>query len=184
MRIKVNIPNQETENWYIKTVIGDSSTIYSDVIGYTCGGKTEPYDTYTFLCSKQPKNIVMSDSYHEYIEHQHLFDNACGNVLIGGLGLGFVNHYLINKPNITSVTIIEKEQEIIDMVWNFCPKDDRFVLIKDDVETYIPTATWDYAWFDTYIEGNQLTESEYQKLIFSTYGSKCKSLNFWSSIWN
>lgn len=184
-RIRVNIPEQETKNWYIRKVVGDSSTIYSDAVGRDMGGKTEPHDEYTFLCQKNPKsNIVMADTYHEYREHQHLWDNASGNVLIGGLGLGFVNHFLINAPNIQSVTIIEKEQEVIDMVWQHCPKDERFELVHADIESYAPTRTWDYGWFDTYIGGNLLTEEQYRQKIFEIFGANCFSINFWEPIWD
>jgi len=181
-RIKIDIPEQETENWYIKKVSGDSSTIYSMAIGRPCLGKEEPNDEYTFLCQKNPNSIVMADTYHEYSEHNHLWKNASGHVLIGGLGLGLVNKFLLDSDLVDHVTIIEKNQEVIDMVWPHCPKSSKFTLIKADIEKYDPDTCWDYAWFDTYIYGNSLTHTEYKNMIKNIYCEFCESINFWESM--
>jgi hypothetical protein len=181
-RFKVNIPEQETQNWYIKKVYGDSSSIYTNAIDRPCSGKAEPVDEYTFLCQKNPNSIVMADTYHEYREHGHLWENASGDVLIGGLGLGLVNNFLIKCERVNSVTIIENSQEVIDIVWPYCEKNDKFSLIKANIEEYNPGMCWNYAWFDTYIQGNPLTHAEYKNKIINRYCDFCESINFWESI--
>ena len=77
---------------------------------------------------------IMQDSEAEYNAHQWLWDNATGDVLIGGLGIGLVNEVLIDNDDITSVTIVENSQDVIDLVWEHCAKDDRFTLIQEDLE--------------------------------------------------
>ena len=49
------------------------------------------------------------------------------------------------------MTIIENSQDVIDLVWPHCTKDNRFTLIKADIETWTPPANsyWDVIWFDT-----------------------------------
>lgn len=177
-RIKVNIPIGISGPWSVRKATGDSSTIYSEIYGSDCGGKTEPHDDYTFLFHDNIK-FVMSDTYSEYLEHEPLWNNMTGDVLIGGLGLGLVNHKLIQNPNITSVTIIEKYQEVVDLVWDHCPKDNRFNLIVADVETWNPTGTWDCAWFDTWTGGNTLTQEQYKELILQKYSPYCNWIGVW-----
>lgn len=177
-RIKVNIPIGISGPWSVRKATGDSSTIYSEIYGSDCGGKTEPHDDYTFLFHDNIK-FVMSDTYNEYSEHQPLWDNMSGDVLIGGLGLGLVNHKLIQNQNITSVTIVEKYQEVVDLVWNHCPKDNRFNLVLADVETWQPTGTWDCAWFDTWIGGNPLSQQQYKELILQKYSPFCNWIGVW-----
>jgi spermidine synthase len=126
----------------------------------------------------------MMDTTHEYAEHQPLWDGATGDVLIGGLGLGFVNQKLMDNPFVTSVTIIEKNQEVIDLVWDHCPKDSRFALVHADIDTWTPpnTSHWDYAWFDTWIGDNSTTREEYPEFIQSRYGSYCDQIGIWNQL--
>ena len=123
-RIIVNIPEGTSGDFSIQKITTNH-----------IGGRDEPQDTYTVLYKDGIENI-MQDTTHEYDEHQPLWDNATGDVLIGGLGIGFVNQKLIDNPNVTSVTIVEKNQEVIDLVWNNCPKDGTFTIIQDALEVY------------------------------------------------
>ena len=86
---------------------------------------------------------------------------------------------LIQNQNITSVTIVEKYQEVVDLVWNHCPKDNRFNLVLADVETWQPTGTWDCAWFDTWIGGNPLSQQQYKELILQKYSPFCNWIGVW-----
>ena len=73
------------------------------------------------------KNIMMTNRKSESDEHAVFFNQPLkGNVLVTGLGIGFVNEYLIKVPEIEKVVIVEKYQEVIDMVWPYCKRDDRF----------------------------------------------------------
>jgi len=127
---------------------------------------------------------IMQDSEGEYREHQWLWDNATGDVLIGGLGIGLSNAVLINNPNVTSVTIIENSQDVIDLVWPHCAKDSRFTLIKDDIETWTPpqNSQWDVMWFDTWCSDNSLNWTEYKIAMTNRYSNYCTSLAFWGSL--
>ena len=98
---------------------------------------------------------VMQDSFTEFEEHQWLWGNATGDILITGLGLGYINEWLIKAPGITSVTIIEKHQDVIDLVWDHCAKDERFTLIHADADNWeIPEgSSWDCIWIDHELTG-------------------------------
>ncbi len=134
---------------------------------------------------------IMQDSEAEYREHAILFENATGDVLIGGLGLGLCHQPLIDNPNVTSVTIIENSQDVIDLVWEHCAKDNRFNLITADIETWvIPEAIkqhrtanpWDYAWFDTWLHDNELDYNQHKALMAERYGDYVTAIGEWVSL--
>jgi hypothetical protein len=181
-RIKVNIPIGTSGKWSIRKATGDSNTIYTDILGSPCGGKIEPYDDYTFLFHDDIK-FVMSDTYSEYAEHQPLWSGATGDVLIAGLGVGYVNEFLMNNENVTSITIIEKNQDVIDLVWPYCPKNGKFTLINEDIENWtLPNNShWHFGWFDSWTsESNIDSYQSYQQFIQNKYQTHCDSIRFWS----
>jgi len=188
-RIQVNIPQGKIGKWSIRTATGDSpaygiSTMYSDILGQSATYREEPYGHYTFLFHDD-LGPVMQDTTHEYAEHQPLWGGATGDVLIGGLGIGLVNSKLIDYPNIKTITIIEKNQEVIDLVWSHCPKDNRFSLIHADIDSWVPPegSHWDYAWFDTWIGNNGFqTQEEYNQMLAEKYGQFCGQLGFWTQL--
>tara|TARA_R110000751_G_scaffold109345_7_gene206454 strand:- start:8422 stop:8985 length:564 start_codon:yes stop_codon:yes gene_type:complete len=145
------------------------------------GMKKESHSEYTVLTKFGCVMPIMQDSEAEYKEHQWLWDNATGDVLIGGLGIGFVHQTLMDNPDVTSVTIIEKSQDVIDLVWEHCVKDDTFTLIKADIETWVPPedSSWDVAWFDTWIYDNPLSMKEYKNLMHERYSTYITIIGSW-----
>jgi len=165
IQLAVHIPEGRKGAFEIKHVTTDQVV-----------GKHEPYDTYTILYKDGVE--IMQDTTHEYLEHQALWDNAIGDVLIGGLGLGFVNKFLIANPKVSSITIVEKYQEVIDLVWDHCPKDETITLVHADITTWNPTQTYDIGWFDTWLvpDGDHST---YNQVLYERYKDICTWIGFW-----
>ena len=84
------------------------------------------------------------------------------------------------NPNVTSVTIVEKYQEVIDLVWPHCPKDETFTLVHSDIKTWNPTQNFDCAWFDTWLlpEDHQ-THMGY---LIDKYQPYCGWIDYWTSL--
>ena len=123
---------------------------------------------------------VMTDTKQEYNEHEIFWENATGDVLITGLGIGFSHCNLVNNPNITSVTIIEKYQDVIDLVWDHCSKDDRFSLIHADTNTWEIEGHWDCIWIDHWVYNiSEDTEEDFIKSMTEKYSPYCNWLGFW-----
>tara|TARA_Y100000992_G_C21049372_1_gene388789 strand:- start:325 stop:651 length:327 start_codon:yes stop_codon:yes gene_type:complete len=103
-----------------------------------------------------------------------------GDILIGGLGIGMINIPLLASDDVTSVTIIEKEQDVIDLVWADCAKDDRFTVVCADINTWeIPEgSSWDAAWFDTWLTHEEPLAT-YQSRLTNKYSSFVTELNGW-----
>ena len=145
--------------------------------------KDEPHSRHTVLLSDQCNMPIMQDSEAEHREHQDFFDNANGSVLIAGLGIGFVNEYLKDMDNVTSITIVEKYQDVIDLVWPYCEKDDRYTLVHDDIETWVPPegSYWDYAWFDAWVFNNEMSYEDHMALMQERYTDYIGSSGQWIS---
>jgi len=153
----INIPENETTDWKLEMDNGELSLI------------------------KKSIGSIMKDSATEYYQHQWLWDNATGDILVAGLGIGFLNKELINNHNFNSVTIIENSQEVIDMVWPYCARDSRFTLIKEDIETWnVPEGShWDIGWFDSWISDNPLSYNGYISAMRNKYSSYCDKVGAW-----
>tara|TARA_Y100000361_G_C11112406_1_gene318374 strand:+ start:509 stop:1075 length:567 start_codon:yes stop_codon:yes gene_type:complete len=141
----------------------------------------DEYDSWTVLLKEGCPMPIMQNTHAEYVEHQWLWDNATGDVLIGGLGIGFVHKKLIDNPNVTSVTIVEISQDVVDLVWDSCEKDDTFSLVLDDFETYTPPAgtSFDTVWCDTWIHDNPMTLQEYKETMATKYSEYTDNIGFW-----
>ena len=131
---------------------------------------------------KRGVEAIMQDTILEYREHKYLWDNAHGDVLIGGLGIGFVNQKLLDNKKVTSVTIVEKYQEVIDMVWDYCPKNETFKLIHEDIEEWEPSSKYNIGWFDTWLTDNKMTHEEYINYMTNKYKKSCKKIGFWKPL--
>ena len=77
------------------------------------GRSVQPGD-YTAL--KNRGHIWMSDTPAEVRDHWEVIYKATGEVLINGLGLGMVAIACLKKPEVTHVTIVEIDQDVIDLV--------------------------------------------------------------------
>jgi len=179
-RVKVNIPEGVSGDFeiahYTNETTDNNWPMYLEM-------KNESFDTYTVLLKKGCPMPIMQDSLAEHNEHQWLWDNATGDVLIGGLGIGLIHQTLMDNSNVKSVTIIENSQDVIDLVWDNCVKDDTFTLIKADIETWNPPegSSWDVAWFDTWLIDNSLSIKEYKALMEERYSNYVSNIGTWQS---
>jgi len=123
---------------------------------------------------------IMSDRPSEFKEHIPFFSlQLHGNVLVCGLGIGFINEVLITIPEIEKVVIVEKHQEVIDLVWPYCKKDERFEIIHDDADTWKPTMNFDFAWLDSWIEHDKIEQDEWWEITTKKYSPYCETVMVW-----
>ena len=76
---------------------------------------------------------VMSDTDMEKRTNLDFCTNAHGDIIIGGLGIGMIIMAIQDKPEVNSITIIEKNQEVIDIVASQLNLNDKVNIICDDV---------------------------------------------------
>ena len=74
--------------------------------------------------------------------HRFIIKKAHGRILISGLGLGNSLHELLKNDKITYIQIVEKNQDIIDLVAPSFP-DSRLEIIQDDIFQFEPNGHFD-----------------------------------------
>ena len=128
----------------------------------------------------QDRNKIMSDSMQELLEHEEFLDQSLqGDILVTGLGLGFINRYLLPRKDILSVTIVEKYKEVIDLIWDSCPRDDRFRIVHADADKWIPDMYFDWGWFDSWTDFYTTPHTEWMDMIAKKYDPYCENIFFW-----
>lgn len=101
--------------------------------------------------------VVMEDSARELRRHMPIWKEARGRVLVSGLGLGCVVRGLLRNPAVEQITVVELDQQIIDLIWpEFMPLA-KCMVLHGDAMTYQwpPGMRFDYAWHDIWAEGEK-----------------------------
>ncbi len=80
---------------------------------------------------------------------------AHGDVLITGLGIGYILVPILAKPEVRSVTVIEISQDVVDLVLPYLAHPKLTVILADALE-WEPAGTYDTMWFDIYPHDEQV----------------------------
>jgi len=117
--------------------------------------------------------LMMDDSDREKTTNQFALDACHGDILIGGLGIGMLPCALAQKDKVTSITMVESSQEVIDLVWSpvrdFCSEtrpELALDLIKSDIFKYrVPTGkTFDSIYIDIWFSVDAAARREQARL--------------------
>ena len=108
-----------------------------------------------FSCLALSKNeeTWMSVIPHEINTMKKSVEEAHGNVLVLGLGLGYYPYSILLKKNVSEVTIIEYDKDIISLFQKellpFFPNQEKIRIVKDDAFHYLSKEhDFDYCFAD------------------------------------
>lgn len=112
----------------------------------------------SYLNLLENNEVWMSITPHEINTMAKPISNAKGKVLMFGLGLGYFSYMVANKPDVKSVTIIEKSESAIKLFEKaILPQfehKEKIRIIKDDAFGYaknkMANEQYDYSFFDIY----------------------------------
>ena len=135
---------------------------------------------------KRRDGLVTSDVPEEMITQYMSFKNVHGHVLVGGLGLGMAAVMIANIPKVTKVTVVEIEQDVIDLVISQLPKTkapieivcaDLFkLMLNDEIE-------FDSAYIDIWSGTGENTWKDYvvpiRIALRQTHGLLAKDIGCW-----
>lgn len=152
---KVGVPEGTAGNWTIErfeiTEDGANSFNLSCLFGGHGNRSVEP-GTYTRLVRAGKHNPLMSDTPAEMMDHLPPVREATGHCLIVGLGIGMVVEACLRKPEVTKVTVIEIDADIISLVEPYLTEKwgDRIEIIQANIFEWKPPkdARYGMAWFD------------------------------------
>lgn len=91
---------------------------------------------------------IMSNTPMEYLTNLEFIQNCYGDILVAGLGMGMVLMEIVDKPDVRSVTVIEKNQDVIDLVQPQLPLSGKVRIINADIYNFSTPKMFDYIYFD------------------------------------
>lgn len=134
--------------------------VYAILRGIPCG---------KFIRLTHRGSVVMSDTEMEKRTNSAFVRNAHGKVLVGGLGIGLILLAVQDKADVEKITVIEKNKEVIDLVANQLPLNDKVEIINADVFEYIPSEKYNTIYMDIWNYINQNVYREQMKPLIIRY---------------
>jgi spermidine synthase len=112
-----------------------------------------PAGTYASLLVRTEsgnQECMMSDLAYERATCLEVVRRAHGEVLIAGLGLGMILHPILSQPDVRHVTVVEKYQDVVDLICPTLPRTDALALVTADIFDWRPPRghRFDVIWFD------------------------------------
>lgn len=92
--------------------------------------------------------VVMSNTPMERKTHVEAINKAKGNVLVAGLGLGMYLQNIKDKEEVTSITVIEKSKEVIELIAKYFKDCQKIKIINEDIFNYTPDIKFEFAFLD------------------------------------
>jgi len=191
----LDIPENKIGAWEIKhdnRGIGAEfslSTTRTQIFQGDRGGKVR-FEMPTRWHKLLEKNgIWMSDYPIEQYQHDELLKDMKGNVLVGGLGLGYAATFLCLRKHVTSVTVIEKSSEVIKLVGKHLLKDQaerkKLTIICEDLFAYLQKIkdihfTYDYGFYDIWAGDGENTFFQTVCPLYALSWKKVRHLRNWN----
>ena len=164
MHVDISVPDGKSGDWKVETFIVSKkdAEFHNMRAAFSPGGRFIEEGTYKKLCYKD--RIVMSNTPAEISDHLHFIFKAkeSKTILINGLGLGVCLAAVLESDIPDSITVIEKSEDVINLVAPTFKSDNRVNIIHDDAFIYKPpkgiryNAVWHDIW--PYICADNLPE--------------------------
>lgn len=121
---------------------------------------------------KRGEGVMMSTHQTETMSNQDFINQAYGDVIIFGLGLGMIIFPLLDDKDIKSITIVEHDSGVIDMVGKIIKEHDKgnkVTIIQGDAFQYHEKINpmvrrFDTIYFDIWIKINEEAFAEMEML--------------------
>jgi len=159
----LRLPEGKSGNFEIKhtiekagtvlTIVSDRSAIFWSMMGKEArawrGRLGEDVCIHKLL---EDGGVWMSDCPQEIYSQRWQIERFSGEVLVGGLGLGWAVKELEENTDVKVITVVEKSQDVINLVWKHL-KCKKIELIQEDLYLFLKKAKrlglrWDYGYYD------------------------------------
>lgn len=171
----------EDENYKINIIEVEEPDIFSKIRNEEISGQLD--QTVVVLKDKKLEEIVMSDSWMECKTNINFVNNAKGNVLIAGLGIGLIVLAIQDNPDVKNITIIEKDESLKNIVLKQLSKhlNDKINIIISDINEFEPKEKYDTIYFDIWnnISGENLDEMNNLSDKFKNHLNKNGTIDSW-----
>lgn len=147
-----------------------------------------PVGEYVRLVYKN--ETLMSNTPMEIRTNETFCRLAHGDVLIGGLGIGMIVLPIMEKENVRTITILEKNQEVIDIISTQLNFNGKVKIVQADVFTWEPADgtcydciyldIWPYINNEIYHQEMKPLKERYQKYLKPVSESKNRFIRCWA----
>lgn len=123
--------------------------------------------------------IMMANTPPIVAQYVHFLEIAAGNILINGLGMGMCSQYLLNKADVSSLTVVEFRTVIELVSSNFAHYPNHRVVHANAFEFDPPKdIIYDFVWHDiwTLYSSRNLQEMD---ILFDKYSK----IALWQGAW-
>ncbi len=115
------------------------------------------------------QRLMMSDTPMEKRSNRQVVHQAHGDVLIAGLGIGMILLPILSKPEVKSVTVVEKYEGVVNLVAPAIlaqPGGEKLTVVHGDIHEWRPTAgtKFDTLYFDIWPAINEDNLKEMSEL--------------------
>ena len=185
--IMSSVPEGQENNWEVKRfVVSEEAAkrFNAGLIFSRQSWREIKAGTYTKLMHND--ETIMSDTPAEKSDHSQIIWNATGNILLNGLGLGWLIEACMQKKEVKHITAIEIESDVIELVGSYLlgKYPDRLSIIQANALYWKPPKgiQYDCVWHDiwpTICGDNYKT----MKILRRKYGQKTNWQDAWCAEW-
>lgn len=179
---EVQVPNGKTDRVQIDTFrVSPEGAMISNMRMLRDGEYWMRIDPGTYKRLIVDGVLMMSNTPMEYYSNNWIIKWGRGRILINGLGLGCVLTALLKKPEVTEIWVVEKDPDVIKLVWPTFASDPRVKLIEADALEYMPPKgeMFDYVWHDIWPTITTENLPEMAKL-HRRYARRCRHQESWT----
>jgi len=148
-KIEISVPDGTSGDWMVQSFVVEKDEL-SQVLSMLKTGRGVPSGNYKKLVCRG--EVVMSNTPDEIRDFMGFVNKAKGRVLVNGLGIGVLLKALLEKPEVEEIIVIEKSQDVINLVASSYSYDSRVKIIHADAFEYCPpkgiryNAVWHDIW--------------------------------------
>jgi len=139
---------------------GTLEQFYHKKIGVT---RCKHLDDYPIVQLREDQGALMTDTPFEIETNKKAIRKAKGDVLECGLGLGYFTYHASKKKNVNTLTILEHEKNIIDLVYPVV-SNYKTDIVQTDAIKFIKKTTNKYDMINIDFVGGMVPYSEIEKL--------------------
>lgn len=142
--------------------------------------------TYVKLVGKD-NGVMMSDTPMEIRTNREFIEEAHGEVLIAGLGLGIVLLSIQRRKEVETITVVEKSRELVEFIVPHLPLTHKVEIRFGDIFEWLPNdgEVFDTIYFDIWdeISGDNYPQTKELHKRFRKYLNKDSNLHWWMDSW-
>jgi spermidine synthase len=132
---------------------------------------------YTLFVNDEQQMAINTKANGEIKEFYSSYDLAEGDVLLSGLGFGICAQWIASKPEVTSVTVVEFSQNVLDLFLRHNILDSKIKVVIADIKEYKDSARYNWVILDHYENERVPTREELAQICSNI---ETDNLWFWS----